>query len=510
MKAEPQTVVPSFKTIHASVRPGRVAILTDRVDDHWQDTCLRIIEFFSRLWGGAYNLIVPTDGKTIDEKFWAILEAFDPDYVYCYRKSGEDIRLSTPNEYNKIVDEHIRSHIGQFGQGSADDLQRAEKEIDENLRGACASSFEVTPELQNEIKVRLSPFYFQQWIVEAGAISSSSGVSFPLTSLAKIFQNTSHPDKFATLNVSPDLLPRLWYSAVCGALCEAGIKELEAMGTTQHRLDFREGETSELMEFVMTGETRGPWTYQPSKSALTNFNAIAPFPLSMLQLGLYRPAKFQYWNEPLIFVTGNRLEDFCLYYCLSRLRERVVWVLPSITEKALNLSSAVLGRAELSFIALLRKQKYSQKSQAGLAHTSFSLSDPEQTTVVEWLNSSPLGKLDAVSKAKQITNLVQAPLVAIERDNLQRDVPVQLSDGMSISPFNTPKPKNFTSIHPYEHRYIAQLSVAQEAPPKHYALGEWVISDRRFTTHEVRIGRDGPAYFCPKLPTSEETSIRFW
>jgi hypothetical protein len=89
------------------------------------------------------------------------------------------------------------------------------------------------------------------------------------------------------------------------------------------------------------------------------------------------------------------------------------------------------------------------------------------------------------------------PLVPIERDNFQRDVLVQLSDGLSISTFQTPKPKNFHTIHPYEHRYITQLSVTQEAPPKHYALGQWIINDRRVTTHEARIGKDGPAYFCP-------------
>ena len=89
----------SFKTIHASVRPQRIAILVDKSDEDWQNTCLRVIEFFSRLWGGAYNLIVPTDGKTIDERFWTILETFDPDRLYVYRKSGEDFRLSKPDQY---------------------------------------------------------------------------------------------------------------------------------------------------------------------------------------------------------------------------------------------------------------------------------------------------------------------------------------------------------------------------------------------------------------------------
>jgi hypothetical protein len=96
-------------------------------------------------------------------------------------------------------------------------------------------------------------------------------------------------------------------------------------------------------------------------------------------------------------------------------------------------------------------------------------------------------------------HLIRMPLVAVERDNFQRDLPVQLSDDFTISPFSTPRPKNFHTIHPYEHRYVTQLSVAGEAPPKHFHLGKWIINDHRLTTHEARVGKDGPAYFCPNI-----------
>src|SRR3954454_24139617 len=97
----------SFKTVHASVRPARVAVIVDRSDAAWQYTCLRVIEFYSRLWGGAYNIIVPTDGQQIDERFWTVLEVFDPDYVYRYSKSGEDLRLASPDEYRAILTRDI-------------------------------------------------------------------------------------------------------------------------------------------------------------------------------------------------------------------------------------------------------------------------------------------------------------------------------------------------------------------------------------------------------------------
>ena len=71
-----------YKTILSSVRPARVCILVDRTDPDWQNSCVRVIEYFTTLWGGAYNIIVPTDGETISDIFWQILETYDPDYVF--------------------------------------------------------------------------------------------------------------------------------------------------------------------------------------------------------------------------------------------------------------------------------------------------------------------------------------------------------------------------------------------------------------------------------------------
>jgi hypothetical protein len=71
-----------FQSFMTRVRPHRVAVFTNIADAHWQHSCLGIIEFFTKLWGGSHCIIIPTDGKTIDETFWAILSAHDPDIIY--------------------------------------------------------------------------------------------------------------------------------------------------------------------------------------------------------------------------------------------------------------------------------------------------------------------------------------------------------------------------------------------------------------------------------------------
>jgi hypothetical protein len=83
-------------TIAASIRPGRVAVLCDIADPEWMRSCRHILEIFSTLWGGHGNIIIPTDGKTIQPIFWQILETFDPDHVCEYRPSLRDLEERDP------------------------------------------------------------------------------------------------------------------------------------------------------------------------------------------------------------------------------------------------------------------------------------------------------------------------------------------------------------------------------------------------------------------------------
>ncbi len=54
----------------------------------------------------------------------------------------------------------------------------------------------------------------------------------------------------------------------------------------------------------------------------------------MIELGLYRSTRYSYWTEPLVMVAGNTIGDFCLYYSLSRLRDKVSIVSdPRLTTK---------------------------------------------------------------------------------------------------------------------------------------------------------------------------------
>jgi hypothetical protein len=484
----------AFKTIHASIRPARVAILVDKADEDWQQTCLRIIEFYSQLWGGAYNIIVPTDGREISEPFWTLLEAFDPDYLYRYGKSGEDWAQSHPSEYERELRTRVDARVV-----GGDSASRAAitSDVDKHLRDCwLPSTFGIVPELQKEIKTRLAPFWLEQYVVNAGAITAGSVVAFPLTNIAKIVSSADHPDRISVFEGPADELPPLWYAAVAGRINSRARDAFSQLQIGTEVVSFTENDLSQLIEFTIRGEIRGPQAIRSGAATLRD--AITPYDLSMLELGLYRSYQYQWWQEPIVAVAGNALEDFCLYYCLSRLRDRVVWVLPSITEKALNTNiSQELSRAETSFRYQLLSQERSPNFTGGLVCVTHSLAPVQVESVIAQLNRVGAHSRQ-IQRTEDVQSLVRLPLKALERDTVE-EVSLQFSDDRSVSAFNTPKPKHFNPIHPYEHRYITQLDVVAEGPPKHSELGTSIIVHRALTTHEARIGTGGPAYFCPNV-----------
>ncbi|MGB9234480.1 MAG: hypothetical protein WCC04_08700 [Terriglobales bacterium] len=144
-------------TVSTRVRPGRTAVLIDIGDAQWQNTCLRVIEYFTRLWGGCGNIIIPTDGKAIMPLFWRILEGFDPDYIRAYARTGRDVELEDPGKFEDAYQRHIEGWEQQIGDKTE---PHAAAMIRDNLRQSGLTHFGISVELQQELRDRLAPLYF--------------------------------------------------------------------------------------------------------------------------------------------------------------------------------------------------------------------------------------------------------------------------------------------------------------------------------------------------------------
>lgn len=70
---------PKRKIATVSVRPPRLAFVIH--EEFSFEELTRVIRYNTTVWGGVFNALVPTDGRTLSDGWWATLEAHDPDRI---------------------------------------------------------------------------------------------------------------------------------------------------------------------------------------------------------------------------------------------------------------------------------------------------------------------------------------------------------------------------------------------------------------------------------------------
>ncbi|HKM48819.1 MAG TPA: hypothetical protein VJX69_14600 [Terriglobales bacterium] len=485
-------------TIETRVRPGRVAVFVDINEPQWQGTCLRVIEYFTRLWGGCGNIIVPTDGKVISPLFWRILERFDPDYVRAYARTGQDIEIEEPAKFEQAYQRGIAAWERQI---SAKTDQNAAKTIRDNLRHSVLTPFGISPELQQELRDRLAPFHFQQWIVEAGSLSAGSIPHHPHTDVADILPYAEHSSRVLRVSDAAPF-PQLWWASSFGSVNP----ELQAQLAKANVAVYEYGRSEDEVKLLINLAVKG---YEEIESArfLTNtsVNAMqeilqsAAMRLSMIGLGYYRSIRHQDATEAVIAVAGARIEDFALYYALARMRSRVVWIPPSVLDQLLGPASTGLRIDpawhfvnDLASLARGDTQRY-----AGLTLLSVTLTPDQLDQVKARLSDVAVNGISQCQIVKPAQVIPAQPIRHYETNNVSdlRSFAVP-EDGM-IRLFETPLPQSFAEVNPSKHRWLTELNIRQYEVPRHYVLGESMMGSSSFTTKDVRISSNGPTYFCP-------------
>ena len=357
--------------------------------------------------------------------------------------------------------------------------------------------------LQAEIKCRLAPFWFENYIVQPEGLHAGSMGHYPLTLISEILGNCDSPSYVTSIAASLPGIPPLWYAATTGLQHQKFEEALDKTDLERRCCDFREEHRSSFVRSIITKDT---------KTILQDAVATAtPFQLTMMQIGLYRSLKYQYWTEPALVIVGDTVEDFCLYYCLSRSREEVTWLIPAwVHDFQLGAIRAESGGEKLSgqeltatwfFHGIGELTRYGQK-RALLLSASMALPDLStlRDALLETAMVEPHGnQLDVNETAPAVGDILRFPLVAYETDNQHRDTTMHFTNQEITGLFDTPKPKNFKRIDPKDHRWITEFSIVHHRFPRHASLGSWVVPDQRLGTPGARCGLNGVAYFCPNI-----------
>jgi hypothetical protein len=451
------------------------------------------------MWGGCGNIIVPTDGKQIYPLFWRILERFDPDYLEAYKRTGRDLEIEEPSKFEEIYQRHIVVWEKQISENTS---TYAADKIRDDLRHSSLASFEISVELQQELKERLAPFHFQQWIVEPGTVVAGSVPRHPHTDIVDILPYIKHPPRVLKVD-DRAAFPPLWWASSYGRVNAELHAQLAKMNLEVFEFGSTVDEVSLLIHLVVKG-------YEDISSAefLTGTSADAireklqslPARFSMAGLGFYRSARYSDSTERVVAVAGTSIEDFALYYALSRMRTRVLWIPPSVTADALAPASKTPTIDErfhfvsdLASLANGNPQRY-----GGLRLISATLPDSDLEQIRARLSKTALTYTECqTATASEIIPIY--PIRYYEANNASIMRSIAIPDDGVIPLFETPLPKNFGTVNPQKHRWLTELNISKYHLPRHHVLGERLMGASYFTAKDVRISSEGPTYFCPSF-----------
>jgi hypothetical protein len=448
----------SFKTIVATVRPPRIAVLVHTVDPHWQNTCVRIIEFFTQLWGGHYNIIVPTDGNTIEPRFWAMLQAFDPDYIYSYRLSGRDIKVNEPEKFEKMLTREMVNF-------EADQRSVVEK----TLEDIGYADFKLSKELETEVKDRLIPFFFSKGQTVT-SLRSGTAPHFPLTGTLDLLQPAGGHDPYLLEFVqrSTDKVSDLWLASAFGALSFDYQERLtKATSVLLRRTDINDNNLGSVV--VEAAE----WD---------RISRFAPFWPCKQGLSLYRSVRFPSHQEPALVIMGDTLQDFCLSHCLSRMRGNTVWFPSSLLEES---------GYPTQLVQLVMHLHQTVESQS-VALWSFSLSTQQLGAIAARLDSA--GLRGYVTVGYEPGRALKYRRFLLARQSSPKPIAGQFVVNSLVGFIETPVPTGFS--HPTDHRWITDIEIRGYLPPRHPNLAPRMVGVRG-DTEDVRTTQQGWSYRCP-------------
>lgn len=470
-------IVQRFQTFVTRLRPHRIAILTDLNDKDWQKTCLRIIENLSQIWGGAHSLIIPTDGNIIADVFWEMLSSFDPDVIFRYQKSGYDFSRNEPERFDEHVANEVKKLAEQGYQG--DDVER---EIRNSILSSFVKDFHVSENLTRQLLVRLSPFHLEDHF-QVSFIGGHDRPGYPFTDVSELVKAVEMPPDHV-LDVKNDakseisLPPTLWLLAESGIASKAFQERLAEKGVQTVPKSFRNDTETDFINWGIT-----PYSDVGYKT---------PSTLTRLGLKGVRALASRQFETPSVLVVGETLEDFCLYYALSRLHGRTIWLpnwfLPSGQARPTRLMTAV---SKLQNIA---RQVHSTR----FAILSTSLDDLTLRELQSIISKNLFSTSVAVENVGDMTfarSLVEHPMLWYVTRNAERITTHLLIDNKLPGTFETPVPAIITELNPYEHRWLAEVTFAEHLTPRHPALGRHLVSGHN--VGNVRAATNGATYLCP-------------
>lgn len=529
----------TYRNVTLSVRTPRFAVLIDKGSLYWHAYIEGIIQAFSQTWGGEYFLIIPTDGKAIDDKFWEILEAYSPDKIGLYVPTLLDLEVADPAQYQKIKEDRKKA----WALPSDDTF---EETWNREVSLAKINKMEIDKGLLEELKGRLAPFSFQDHIISA-YVRRGEPLGYPFTQVLDILDYAKNkPEKITVPRKLANKELHLLASSRAGILTQKFGDAIKQKGLEEGACPLRvndkdyvftlEKDVKEIASQRSMDIAMGRTSEEYSEA---DFIRYLPFRLSMLELAkYYRGDIHRDWEENLVVVIGNDVADYCLYYCLSRIHEGIYWLPDSFLKDANDKTNANEGRSTEEKEELTETESFArsmvsayfskigygnEQKRISLVSSSLSAEQLQERKLwmgnISWLKgivfsdamfadeAAPSNKVERSDGEVFLDCVAVTPLAdlsvhcvwrVIETNNYANQQDIVFQGGRSISRLNTPKPKNFSYVDPAKHRWITSINIDRYRPPALPFLGQ-AIFESLPASYDTRVAVDGLAYMCPHI-----------
>jgi hypothetical protein len=318
--------------VQRSVRPPRAATFVC-ADGDWRADLLRMMECYSRTWGGDGNgLVASSSSWAIAESFWPLLTALDPDHWAVFHRTRRGLRMSDPAAYEALLSADAAAWVAAHGGTEADARQTFETE---QFLSDAGSGPVPTP-LDERIRHWFAPLASQHVAVHA-SYKADEPPSHGLVDMCQLTYRPARSVEIDTASLPPEV--QLLVAARTGRLAPGHLAHLEGAGNFSRSLTtVGDDELSQLLEFAWTGQvdmalprlshaTAGNQDPVPEPTyGAAGFLGDTPFAQSRLGCTLWTKVRPRLDEEPVVVICGDSAEDFCYAFTRQRVVGNTYWL----------------------------------------------------------------------------------------------------------------------------------------------------------------------------------------
>jgi hypothetical protein len=322
--------------LQLGLRPARAAVFVSK-GAGWRNVARRLLEAFSRTWGGAGLIAIPTDGSDIHPVFWKVLRAFDPDYLCAFADTLRALQMRAPADFEKWLDD--QAILWTSSNGGTVDEAKALLLNHTDMNAPTSAHWIPGPPLATSLPLNVSAYQMGTHLI-AHEFTADSKAPHPLVDMTEITEPAITLIRELDVSAFGEDV-QLLFDAATGRLSPAYRSHLKARVPVEI-VALDPDHLEPAMGLYLRGAVdAGDWgmhkaTMQvigtpvhedPSWTAPTYLEAS---PLASTRTGLARmvyagPELYAYPRRVYLIV-GETAEDFWLAYSLNRLMGASFWL----------------------------------------------------------------------------------------------------------------------------------------------------------------------------------------